>query len=256
MSLHKIQCTISMISFLSNYSMHCARKKVIFTLSCSLTIAAAVATPSAAVDNPFYEALSKTQSQQFTEASEELDALGVAFQQKGDRVNAYRSQATAAAIRRHRDYVAEYKKNGSGTIPTWWKFGSCWGTGVDAVNGVGGCPFGVEWVQPPTKVKNMGGIITFTNHLGYSSPEQEKGAAAIKGFLDTAVVPMLKPNETVTSFCKITGGANKGQSALAVVTYNKKRDKYIKIRQAWYTDFQVKRIKSVTPNLVRCTSTV
>jgi hypothetical protein len=240
---------IGIISFLSNYFMHCARKKVIFALSCSISIAAS--TPSVAVSDPFYEALSKTQSQQYTEAGEELDALGAKFQRRGDRVNAYRSQATAAAIRHQRDYVAENKKNGAGTVPAWWRFGSCWGPGVDAYNGVGGCAFSVEWLQPPTKVKNMGGIITFTNHLEY---EPERGSAAINGFLDTAVVPMLKTNETVTSFCKITGGVNRGQSALAVATYDKKQSKYVKIRQAWYTDFQAKRIKSVKPNLVACTS--
>ncbi len=97
----------------------------------------------------------------------------------------------------------------------------------------------------------MGGIVTFTNHLGY---EPERGSAVIHGFFDTAVVPMLKTNETVTSFCKITGGVNKDQSALAVATYDKKQDKYVKIRQAWYTDFQAKRIKSVKPSLVACTS--
>jgi ABC-type sulfate transport system substrate-binding protein len=42
--------------------------------------------------------------------------------------------------------------------------------------------------------------------------------------------------------------------ALALVTYDANRNKYTKIRKAWYTDFQTKRIQSIEPNRVSCTA--
>lgn len=215
-----------------------------------------ISTQAIAVSDPFYQALAKTQKQQYTQASQDLETLGRKFQRQGDLTNAYRSQATALLIRYERDLLAEYQKKGSFSVQNWIRFGSCWGPGVDAINGVGGCNTSVSWVEPPTTIKKFGGLVVFNNHLNYSSTEatQPQGTPSIRGILDTVVVPKLKANESVTSFCKITSGSRKNQGALALVTYDANRNKFTKIRKAWYTDFQTKRIRPIETNRVSCTA--
>jgi hypothetical protein len=215
-----------------------------------------IATQAVAVSDPFYQALAKTQKQQYTQASQELEAIGRKFQGQGNLTDAYRNQATASLIRYERDSLAEYQKKGSVTVPNWIRFGSCWGPGVDAINGVGGCSMSVSWVEPPTIIKKFSGLVVLNNHLSYASTEatQAQGTPSINGILDAVVVPKLKANELVTSFCKITSGSRKDQAALALVTYDANRNKYTKIRKAWYTDFQTKRIQSIEPNRVSCTA--
>lgn len=232
-------------------------KKVALTLACSALMTATTIVQSKAASDPFYDALNKTQSQQFTEASQDLDSLSAKFQRKGDRINSYRAKATADVIRYHQGRIAEYNENSSSrSRPKWYILSSCWGPGVDAINGVGGCPFVIDWLQPPTKFSNMGGIIVLTNPnpLGQvPSTLSPNSSAPIYGFLDAVVVPTLKTNETVTSFCKITKGKNQGQGAIAIATFSKKQNKFINLRRAWYTDFQSKRIKLIDSSLISCT---
>jgi hypothetical protein len=215
-----------------------------------------IATQAVAVSDPFYQALAKTQKQQYTEASQDLEALGRKLQSQGDLTNAYRSQATASMIRYERDSLAEYKRTGSFSKPDWIRFGSCWGPGVDAINGTGGCSLSVSWVEPPTTIKKFGGLVVLDTHMGYSSTEasQTQGGPSIVSISDTVVVPKFNANELVTSFCKITTGSRKNQGALALATYDSKRNKYTKIRRAWYTDFQTKRIQPIEPKYITCTA--
>jgi hypothetical protein len=225
-----------------------------------LVVATLCATSQAfANSDRFYAALAKTEKQQFTSASQELEALSQQYLQKGDRLNAYRSQATAAVIRYERDSLAEYKQRygkegGYSTRPGWVGFGSCWASATETADNNDGCAFSVNWMKPPTKIKNYGGLITFEKHLGYFPPNLVKGqgAASIRGILDSVVVPKLNANEDVTSTCKITSGNNQGEGVLALVTYDNNLNKYTKIRQAWYTDFQAQRIRTIDPKLVSC----
>jgi hypothetical protein len=207
----------------------------------------------------FYAALAKTEKQQFTAASQELEALGRQFLQKGDRLNAYRSQATAALIRYERDSLADYKQRygkegGYSSRASWVAIGSCWNAATETTDNNDICTFSISWTKPPTKIKNYGGLITFEKHLEYFPPNPAKGkaAASIRSILDSVVVPKFNANEDINVTCKISSGANKGEGAIALVTYDNKLNKYTKIRQAWYTDFQAQRIRTVDPALVTC----
>jgi hypothetical protein len=222
----------------------------------TILVAATLCTTSQAFANSdrFYAALAKTEKQQFTAASQELEKLGQQYLQKGDRLNAYRSQATAALIRYERDSLAEYKQKGKySTTPNWVGFGSCWASARKTDNN-DSCAFGVNWTTPPTKIKNYGGLITLDKHLGYfpPNPAQGQAAASIRGIVDAVVVPKLNNSENITSSCKVIAGINEGEGALALVTYDNKLNKYTKIRQAWYTDFQARRILTIDPTLVSC----
>jgi hypothetical protein len=197
---------------------------------------------------PFYESIAKTQKQKYTEASDNLEALGRRLKKQGDTSNAYRSLATAAYIRYERDSLLTYKRTGShGAKPDWVQM-ACWGggPGTDSVTGQTSCKFGAGWVYPSTSIKNFGGLVVLENLLGYYD------GAGISGVLDTVVVPKLRNNETVEQLCEITGGGKKGQGALAIATYDSKLKKFTRIRQAWYTDFKAKRILSVDPKQVKC----
>jgi hypothetical protein len=237
---------ISQFHFFSNQFMISPQK----TIASILLVVASLNTFSTQViagSGSFRQALAKTQQQQYTEAIQDLGILGRQLQKQGDIFNAYRSQATASVIRHERDSLTEYKEKGArSALPVWRRFGTCLNS--DKNNKEESC-FGASWVTPITNIKNFGGLVVFDNHLEYIN-----GSASIRGILDTAVVPRLQNNELVTSFCKINSGAKKGQQALALVTYNAKQNKYTKIRQAWYPDFQTRRIQQVKTNLVSCTS--
>jgi hypothetical protein len=214
----------------------------------SIFINGFLATNVKSQSSSFYESIAKTQNQKYTEASDNLEALGRKFKRQGNTSNAYRSLATAAYIRYERDSLLTYKRTGShGAKPDWVQM-ACWGegTGTDSVTGQTSCKFGAGWVYPSTSIKNFGGLVVLQNLLGYHD------GAAISGILDTVVVPKLKNNETIEQLCEITTGEKKGQGALAIATYDSKLEKFTKIRQAWYTDFNAKRIRSVNPTQVKC----
>jgi hypothetical protein len=187
--------------------------------------------------DPFYQAIARTQNRQHSQAIEELDTLGSQFQQQGDLTNAYRSQAMASFIR----YELDPYKYGR-YRPDWYHTSSCWG-GAPI-----GC-YGMSWVEPPTAVGNFGGLLIF------DSPRANTPVGSTPmpdGLLDAVVVPKLNANEQVSVLCHIISGPRKNQSAIALVTYNAQLNKFTKIRKAWYTDRQTKRIKSIEPRKVTC----
>jgi hypothetical protein len=199
----------------------------------------------------FHQALSKTQKEEYSLAARELEILGSKLQKRGDLANAYRIQATTVLIRHKLDpyrysipftYAngeqGYHKKN-------WEHLASCWSNDRDGFSG-GSCEFGIEWAEPPTNIKNFGGIVVFDNTLKTSSRRD------IRGILDIAVVPKLRANESVVSSCEMTNSAGKKQGVLALVTYNEKSKKYTKIRQAWYPDIQSKRLQPIDSKRVSC----
>lgn len=210
------------------------------------------ATRALADPDPFYQALSKTQEQEYSLSAKELETLGRQLQRRGDLVNAYRSQAASLSIRYNLDpyqYSIPYTFQGGEKgyhIPAWFYFGSCWSNNQDGFSG-GSCEFGVEWMKPPTNIKNFGGVVVLNNALTINSSERNP-----RGVLDVVVVPKLKVNESVVSSCETTNSVGKKQGVLALVTYNAKLNKFTKIRQAWYPDIQAKRLKSIDPQRVNC----
>jgi hypothetical protein len=188
-------------------------------------------------NDPFYQAIAKTHNRQNSQAISELDTLGSQFQQQGDLTNAYRSQAMASFIR----YELDPYKYGR-YRPDWHHGGSCWGWAPISC-------YGMSWVEPPTAVGNFGGILIF------DSPQTDfptSGTAMPNGVLDAVVVPKLNAKETVSVLCRVTSGSKRNQNAVALVTYDAQRNKFTKVRKAWYTDHQTKRIKSIEPRKVTC----
>jgi hypothetical protein len=210
------------------------------------------ATQVLAESDPFYQALSKTQEQEYSLSAKELETLGRQLQRRGDLVNAYRSQAASSSIRYNLDpyqyskpytYQDGYKGYHG---PDWYHLSSCWSNDQDGFSG-GSCEFGIEWSEPPTNIKNFGGVIILSNALTTASSEKRH-----RGILDMVVVPKLKVNESVVSSCETTNSVGKKQGILALVTYNAKMNKFTKIRQAWYPDIQAKRLKPIDSKLVNC----
>jgi hypothetical protein len=202
---------------------------------------------SLAAPDPFYRALAKTQQQQFTAASQDLENLGRQAQRRGQTSIAYRYLATASLIRFNRDRLAYIQKNDeSPTLPSWYHFGSTLGR-----NEQGDKTFAVEWAAPPTSISGFGGLIILNNHLGYLKTPNVAGAS-IDGIVDTAIVPKLKTNETVLSTCTITSGTRKNKSAIALVTYDPQQKKYLTPRRAWYLNLQSKRIQTIETQNISC----
>jgi hypothetical protein len=200
-----------------------------------------------ASSDPFYQSLAKTQEQKYTEASGDLTKLGHRLKKRGDTSNAYRSLATAEYIRYERDSLLTYKRKGSrDPAPRWMGAGACWsgGPGSDAVTGKAKCNFRVSWASPPVATKNFGGLIVLENSLVSDSYGS--------GLLDTVVFPKLKRNEEISLLCEIVDGEKKGQGAVAIATYDPKLERYTKVRQSWYTDFQTNRIRAINPQQVKC----
>lgn len=211
-----------------------------------------VVLPALADSEKFYQALSKTQEQEHSLAARELENLGQQLQRRGDLANAYRSQATSILIQYDFDpyryavpSTSTFRK-GEYNRPDWYVLSSCWSNDRDGFSG-GSCEFGISWTQPPTKIKNFGGVIALSNKLKVSSSKEN-----LRGILDAVAIPKLKANESVISSCEITSSSGKKQGVLALVTYNAKLKKYTKVRQAWYPNVQVKRLQSVDSKKVTC----
>jgi hypothetical protein len=202
---------------------------------------------SLAAPDPFYRALAKTQQQQFTAASQDLENLGRQAKRRGQTSIAYRYLATASLIRYNRDRLAYIQKNDqSPVLPDWYYFGS-----TLSRNAQGKKTFAVEWAAPPTSISGFGGLIILNNYLGYLRTPNVAGAS-IDGIVDTAIVPQLKTNETVLSTCTIMSGTRKNKPAIALVTYDPQQKKYQTPRRAWYLDLQSKRIKSIGTQNISC----
>jgi hypothetical protein len=209
-------------------------------------------TPTLANPDSFYRALEKTRKQHYTQAIRELESLGRQFKQRGDLVNAYRNQATAVVIRYERDSLAKVERDGSALDRDWETLGTIWdgntniGTGRDGNTNIGVGSFTVSFMEPPTAIKNFGGLIVFGRVSKYV------GKQPIYGFLDTKVVPKLKANESVVYSCQITSGFRANKPVFALATYNTKLNSYTKIRQAWYPNIKTERIQSIDPSFVKC----
>jgi hypothetical protein len=202
---------------------------------------------SLAAPDPFYHVLAKTQQQQFTAASQDLENLGRQAKRRGQTSRAYRYLATASLIRYHRDRLAYIKKNNeSPALPNWYHFGATVGNSEH-----GDKSFGVEWAEPPTSISGFGGLIILDNHLGYLRTPNVAGAS-IDGIVDTAIVPKLTASETVLSTCRIMSGTRKNKLAIALVTYDSRRNKYLTPRRAWYLNLQSKRIQAIGTQNVSC----
>jgi hypothetical protein len=215
-----------------------------------ITSCSSIATQVLADSDPFYQALSKTQEQEDSLAAKDLEILGRQLQKRGDLTNAYRSQATSILIRDRLDPyqygVPSTIRKGAYNRPEWYHLDSCWSNDHDGFSG-GSCEFGIGWMEPPTNIKNFGGVIILDNQLTTNSPK-----AKVRGFLDVVVVPKLKVNESVESSCEITNNNGKKQGVLALVTYNSKLKKYTKIRRAWYPNTQMKRLQPIDVKRVTC----
>ena len=216
----------------------------------AITFFGSIVSPALADSDEFYRALSKIQEQKHSLAARDLEVLGRQLQKRGDLANAYRSQATSTLIRERLD---PYQYATPSTItkgayhrPDWYRFGSCWSNGRDGFSG-GSCEFGVGWMEPPTNIKNFGGIVILDNQL-ITPPSKNN----VRGILDTVVVPRLKANESVVSSCEITNSNGKKQGVLALVTYNAKLNTYTKVRRAWYPNIQAKRLQPVESKKVTC----
>jgi hypothetical protein len=216
-------------------------QKIIFSILVVATFTP-VATQSLASSESFYQALEKTQKQQYSQSIIDLEILSNQFKKRGDLINAYRAQATAAVVSYERDNLLELKKKGSVLGRDWIVFSTVWGD--DTYIGKGS--FGVDFVKPPTAIKNFGGLITFDNILDYH------GKNPVNGFLDTVVVPKFNKNESIVISCQITSGYRANKQVVALATYDVNSNKYTKIRKAWYPDIKTKRIQSIQPNLVKC----
>jgi ribosomal protein L28 len=223
------------------------------TASLLATIAISMFSNKAFADSdPFYQALSKTQEQNNSLAAKELEIIGQQSQKRGDLANAYRSQAASILIRYNLDPYQYSTFNTSRTgepiygRPKWYHLESCWSNDRDGFSG-GSCEFGIGWMEPPTNIKNFGGIVILDNKLASSSSKDN-----VRGILDTVVLPKLKVNESVVSSCEITSVSGKKQGVLALVTYNAKSKKFTKIRQAWYPNIQAKRLQAVDSKQVTC----
>jgi hypothetical protein len=215
----------------------------------TITFFSSIIHPAFAETDQFYQALSKTQEQENSLAAKDLEILGLQLQKRGDLTNAYRSQATSILIRERLDpyqyAIPSTVRKGAYNRPDWYHLDSCWSNDRDGFSG-GSCQFGIGWMEPPTNIKNFGGIIILDNQLTTNSPKTN-----IRGFLDTVVVPKLKVNESVESSCEITNNGKK-QGVLALVTYNAKLKKFTKIRQAWYPNIQAKRLQPIDAKRVTC----
>jgi hypothetical protein len=227
-----------------------ARKTIISAL-----VASALCTTSTqafADSDHFHQSLSKTQKQEHSQAAKELEILGRQLQKRGDLANAYRSQAATSLIRYELDpyrYSTPYTYKGGEQgyhSPEWYHLSSCWSNDQDGFSG-GSCNFGIGWVEPPTDIKNFGGIVVFDNNLNTSASKNN-----VRGILDIAIVPKLRANESVVSSCETTSSVGKKQGVLALVTYNARSKKYTKIRQAWYPDIQAKRFQPIDAKKVTC----
>ncbi len=215
-----------------------------------ITFLSSVAFPALANPSQFYQALAKTQKGDHSLAIKDLEILGSQLRERGDLINAYRSEATSILINYdlNSDQYAVPSTSIKGLYnrPNWYIFDSCWSNNGDGFSG-GSCEFGIGWMQPPTKTKNFGGVIILTNRL---SPNLSKGD--INGFLDAVVIPKLKSNETVISSCESANSFGKKQNVLALTTFNSKLNKYTKIRQAWYPNIQMKRLQPIDAKRVTC----
>jgi hypothetical protein len=224
----------------------------IITAILVITSLSSMATQVLADSDPFYQSLSKTQEQEHSQAARELEILSRKLQRRGDLANAYRSQATTSLIRYDLD---PYRNSTPYTYaggergyhrPEWYHGGSCWSNDHDGFSG-GSCDFGISWVEPPTDIKNFGGIVIFDNSLNTSASKKN-----IRGILDVAIVPKLRANESVVSSCEITNSSGKKQGVLALATFISKLNKYTKIRQAWYPNIQTKRLEPIDIKRVTC----
>jgi hypothetical protein len=216
----------------------------------TITFFSSIVSPVLADTDQFYQALSKTQEQEYSLAAKDLEILGRQLQKRGDLANAYRSQAASILIRNHLDpyqYATPSTiRKGAYNRPEWYHLGSCWSNDRDGFSG-GSCNFGIGWMEPPTNIKNFGGVIMLDKQLITSSSKTN-----VRGFLDMVVVPKLKTNESVVSSCEITNDNGKKQGVLALVTYNAKLKKFTKVRQAWYPNIQAKRLQPIDAKRVTC----
>jgi hypothetical protein len=217
-----------------------------------ITSCSSMATQVLADSDPFYQALSKTQEQEHSQAARELEILGRQLQKRGDLANAYRSQATTSLIRYELDPYKDstpytYRGGEKGYYgPKWYHLSSCWSNDRDGFSG-GSCDFGIKWVEPPTNIKNFGGIVVLSNSLGTGVSKRNT-----HGILDVAIVPKLRANESVVSSCEITNSSGKKQGVLALATFISKLNKYTRIRQAWYPNTQTKRLQPIDVKRVTC----
>jgi hypothetical protein len=224
--------------------------KAIFILALTTSALVNSATIATSANDPFYTALDKTQQKRFTEAASELDALAVRYQRKGDYTNAYRSQATAEVIRYERDYNANKEAGiSSRSRKDWVVSGSCLYGVSPVTKKEDSCAFGLGYYKPPTKFKNMGGVVVLDSSIG-RTPIQKN---PVNGLLDVLVVPKIEPNEELRIIaCNIASGSRKGQRTVALASLNKDGYEVLSIRQAWYPDIESKRFQSVNPKLVKC----
>lgn len=217
----------------------------------AITAISMLSTKAFAESDPFYQALSKTQQQENSLAARELEIISQQLQKRGDLANAYRSQAASILVRYKLDpyqYNVFDPKNSElrYSRPKWYYLDSCWSNDHDGFSG-GSCEFGIGWMEPPTSIKNFGGVVILDNNLTSSSSKEN-----VRGILDTVVLPKLKANESVVSSCEITNISGKKQGVIALVTYNAKLKKFTKIRQAWYPNTQAKRLQAVDSRQVTC----
>jgi hypothetical protein len=225
-------------------------KKAILILVFTTSALVSPATIAASATDPFYTALDKTQQKKFTEAANELDALAVRYQRKGDYTNAYRSRATAVVIRYEHDYNTAIETGiGSSSRQDWVIVGSCL-YGVSLVSKEEDrCAFGLGYYKPPTNFKNMDGIISLNGFLEVTPNKK----LSVRSLLDVLVIPKIKPKEKMLVVgCNIYGGSKKGQRAIALARFDKENYKVVNIRQAWYADLQSKQFKPVNPKFVAC----
>ena len=189
-------------------------------------------------DNLFNSALKKTELEDFTGAIADLKQATILYNQKGNKVNAYKSQAVIFYLEEELKDFKIVKRDTP--IANWYQSGKC-------LPGEPLCNYMAQWITPPVPKSNFGGVILLEKllrHLDNGSP--------VSAILDVQVIPKLKAGEMLSSQCEIKGKSNENIFALVQYVGFENEALYTKVRGTWFFNTKTKKIQILPNKGVAC----
>jgi len=189
-------------------------------------------------------AFTKTKTENFEGALQDLKRATDFFRKQNDWENIYKTSALMTVVRNRIEERKTLETGKPRTISEWYRLGSCIG-GKDI------CEYSIAWLTPDTIGTDFDGILVLQKHLR-DLPNPEGGTVPVQAIIAAEVVPKLKGGESLNANC-----SRQGQKGFPIVAIHQTRgfkdaDLYTQISRAWQINLATQKIESISPSNVVC----
>lgn len=200
--------------------------------------------PTQAQLSLFDSALSKTQTEKFEEALDDLNRAADFFDQHHGYENAYKSRAVITYLTEEIERQKALSNGELRELPEWYKLGRC-------IGGNFSCEHSVSWANPGTTETSLGGVLILKKLLR-EVQNPDGSSYPINALMDAQVVPKLQAGEWLSSECNLPGQKDVVILAVFQRTGFENADLYTQIRRAWRVNIDTQKIETISPRNIAC----